>query len=485
MSSAINILFATPEAAPLAQTGGLAEVAGSLPKVLPLLGSKSAVIMPAYKTALAETSVENMGVSFTIKQGKENISGSLLKAQLSPNVPIYLINCPEYYDRPGLYANSGVEYADNAERFSFFSKAVIEVLPYLTDYPDIIVGNDWQTGLIMPLLKEKEKAPKGVFAIHNQGFLGLVPPEKKHVLGLPEHYYSMEGMEYYGSMSLLKAGIVYSDAIVTVSPSYAKEIQAPEGGNGLDGVMRRHSQKLFGILNGVDYDVWNPATDPYIAAHYDSNDLKGKAWCKKGLLNELKMPELADKPVIGIVSRLAAQKGLNLVVEAADEIFKTGFGLVVLGSGESWQEKLMKEMTSRWPQRCSLTLGYDRALSHRIMAGCDFILLPSMYEPCGLAQMYALRYGTIPIVRAVGGLNDTVRDFAGQNPAGLWDTGFKFTQFQVAAMMRAIRRAYELYNDPAQFAAMALAGMREDFSWNNSARSYLKLFNEIMAKGEN
>jgi starch synthase len=287
-------------------------------------------------------------------------------------------------------------------------------------------------------------------------------------------------MEYFGQLSYLKAAIVYCDAVVTVSPTYAREIQTPEGGNGLDGVLQVYSGKLQGILNGIDHTIWNPETDPLIKAHYCYEDPSGKAKCKQALKDELKLPA-STRPIFSMVSRLTAQKGLSLLVEGANDIMRLNLDLIILGTGEFWFENQLTEVMERYPDNMRLILGYNNELAHRIISGSDFALVPSMYEPCGLIQLYALRYGTIPVVRAVGGLNDTVRDYAGQNPEGVWDNGFKFTQFQAPALTRAIRRATELYRTE-HFSTMSRTNMREDHSWNKSAEEYKQLFQKLLAQ---
>ncbi|MDR1045968.1 MAG: glycogen synthase GlgA [Candidatus Adiutrix sp.] len=483
MTNKIQVLIVSPEIKPLAQTGGLAEVAGSLPRALTRQGLGAALIMPAYQSVLNQRafSFTDPGLAFTVRQAGEEIPGSLLRTELAPGLPVYLVRCDRFFDRPGLYGHQGLEHPDNPERFAFFCKAVLELLPALDHYPDVLLGNDWQTGLLMPLLKLADRPrPKRVFIIHNQGYLGLAPAAKWNLLGLPEAFNTLDGLEYFGQASLLKAGIVYSQAMVTVSPTYAREVQSPEGGQGLDGAMRHHSGKLTGILNGVDYGIWNPATDKLITANYSPKNLKGKRKCKKALLAEFGLEALEDRPVAGLVGRLAAQKGLNLVAEAAEDLFRLGLGLIILGSGEPFHEELARSLASRYPDCCRVFVGYNDVLAHRIIAGADLLLVPSMYEPCGLVQMYGLKYGTVPVVRAVGGLNDTVRDNVGQNPPGVWDTGFKFSQFQAKALVLAVRRAVELYRRPDDFTAMIRAGMAEDFSWDNSARRYRGLFENLL-----
>ncbi len=481
----LKVLIVSSEIRPLAQTGGLADVAASLPLALKRQGAEASLIMPAYKSVLAHPDYrfENMGLDFVVSQGGQDVPGQLWRGELAPGHPLYLIGCDKYFDRPGLYGHGGEEYGDNPERFAFFSQAVLHVLPYLVDYPDIVLANDWQTGLIMPYLNlAKQARPRGVFIIHNQGYLGLTPPEKWPFLELPDSFNTIDGLEYFGQASLLKAGIVYSRAVVTVSPSYAREIQTPEGGQGLDGTMRHHAAKLTGILNGVDYDLWNPETDKLIEAKYGLQKMKGKLKCKKNLLTEFNLQEQGDKPLVAMVGRLTGQKGISLLNETAEDIFRLGISLIILGSGEPFFEEMARNLEARFPKQCKVIIGYDEALSHRLLSGSDFVLIPSMYEPCGLVQMYALRYGTVPIVRAVGGLNDTVHDTAGNNPPGVWDTGFKFSHFQSKALLLALRRAVELYNRPKDLLAMIEAGMRQDFSWDNSARQYIKLFEKVLAE---
>lgn len=484
MAEKIQVLIASSEVRPLAQTGGLADVAGSLPQALSRQGAGAAVIMPAYQSILDHPALKltSMEVPFTINQGGEEIAGSLLRTELAQEVPVYLVRCDRFFGRPGLYGYEGVEHPDNPERFAFFCKAVLKALPHLDDYPDVVVGNDWQTGLLMPLLvRSYLEKPKGVFIIHNQGYLGLVPPNKWPLLDLPDSYNNIDGLEYFGQSSLLKAGIVYSRAVVTVSPTYAREIQTPEGGHGLDGAMRHHSGKLYGILNGIDYKVWNPAEDKLITANYSPEDLGGKAECKKALLEEMGFKSYFQKrPLVGMVGRLAAQKGLSLLGDASADIFNLGLGLIILGSGDPFNEEIALDLSRRFDEQCKVHIGYDDGLSHRIISGCDFVLIPSMYEPCGLVQMYGLKYGSVPVVRAVGGLNDTVRDFAGGNPSRQPDTGFKFSQFQSKALFLALRRAMELYRQPEAYQTMVRAGMAEDFSWDNSARKYIELFRKVL-----
>jgi starch synthase len=469
----LSVLMTASEVAPLASTGGLAEVTGSLPLALRDAGLKVAVAMPGYRCVLDKLPNLEKAAEVPVRVGNLYLTAEVLRGELAPGVPLYVVCRDEFFDRENLYVGRQGEYFDNPERFVFFSRAVPAFLSAVGWTPDVIHGNDWQSGLIMPLLN-LGALPRtvGVMTVHNQGYLGLAPPDRTHIIGLPDRFYTMEGLEYYGQMSLLKAGIVYAEAVTTVSPTYAMEVQTPEGGHGLDGVMRSVSHRLFGILNGVDYRVWNPETDRHIAAKYSSEDLAGKAVCKRDLLDRFGLSHLEDKPIIGLVTRLTAQKGVNLLSEAAEDLFNLGAGLIVLGTGDEWHENLMARLKEQYPDRVALAVGFDPVLAHRIIAGSDMLLMPSMYEPCGLAQMFSLKYGTVPIVRATGGLNDTIVDLE-ENGLG---TGFKFRRFHSKALARAARRAVELHKNPEGWRKMMLNGMAQDFSWDRSAREYLKVY---------
>lgn len=468
------------EIAPLAQTGGLAEVAGSLPLALREQGCEVAVAMPAYRQALSgrDFSVAADGVG--VYPGGSALAGQILAGELAPGVPAYLVRHDDFFYRDGLYGGGYGAYPDNPERFIYFCRMIPGLCRAVGLEPDIIMANDWQTGLVMALL-DLGALPRtaGVFAIHNQGFAGEVPPERARALGLPGGYMGMDGLEFYGRYSLLKAGIVYAQAVTTVSPTYAREIQTPEGGFGLDGLMRGISHKLHGILNGVDYRLWDPALDTNLAATYSPADLTGKRRCKEALLRRVDLPlDLMDQPLLGVVTRLSWQKGPGLIHDAAQGFFDLGAGLVILGSGEPEYEAMFQGLRDRRPDRVGLYLGYDSALSHQVMAGADLLLMPSLYEPCGLAQMYGLKYGTVPIVRATGGLNDAIRDPDEEPGTG---TGFKFEAFSASALYEATQRAIDLFRNPEAWRAMMLNGMKQDFSWGRSAREYLKVFEQALA----
>ena len=476
----MNILVASSEAAPLAKVGGLGDVAGSLPLALKDLGCKVAVVLPAYRQIMDggqgwEVAVQDLPV----RLGGLSLTADVLTGELAPGIPAYLVRRDEFFDRTGIYGNIRGEYFDNAERFMFFSRGILSLCSAMGLVPDVILANDWQTGLIMPLLDEGV-LPKtaGVFVIHNLGYLGLVPSGQAQNIGLPSRYYTMEGLEYYGQMSLLKAGIVYAQAVVTVSPTYAREIQTPDYGAGLEGLMRSVSKRLYGVLNGVDYEIWNPCTDRHLAATYSSQDLGGKTLCKQELLKITGLAaESLERPLVGMVTRLVDQKGCNLVAEAAQDLFELGLSLIVLGAGDERYEDLFFELQANNPGRFSLRLGFDEVFAHKMVAGCDMLLLPSLYEPCGLTQMFGLRYGTIPIVRATGGLQDTVIDPGDDHGAG---TGFKFDQFRARDLIRAVGRAITAFQDGNVWRKMMRKAMTQDFSWHRSAKEYLGIFERAM-----
>jgi starch synthase len=477
----MNILIAASEAAPLVKVGGLGDVVGSLPPALRDLGCHVSVVMPAYREALAKLDdyrITAKDVPVTV--GGQRLDMDLLVGSLDDGVALCLIKHDGFFDRPGVYGDEQGEYPDNPKRFIFLSRSIPVMCRAVGFQPDVILANDWHTGLVPALLAEGAlPRTAGVFAIHNMGYLGLLPATLKGLIGLPDDYYGMEGMEYYGQLSLLKAGIVYAQAVTTVSPTYAAEIQTPDYGAGLDGLMRSVNHRLVGILNGVDYRVWDPATDRHVIANYSHDDLAGKRACKQDLLETVGLPQgLLEQPLVGMVTRLVSQKGCDLVAEAADELFELGIGLILLGTGDETYHKVFQALQARYADRFGLHLDFDSTLAHKVIAGCDMFLLPSLYEPCGLTQMFCLKYGTIPIARSTGGLEDTILDpDQGKVPG----TGFKFKRFGALDMVRAIRRAVETFKDQTVWRAMMLAAMEQDFSWHRSAEAYLAVFDQAMA----
>jgi starch synthase len=480
-TSALSILVAASEAAPLAKAGGLGDVIGNLPGALKDLGCRVTVVLPAYRRALEQIQDYRLTArNLPVQMGSRHLGVDILVGNITPGVPLCLIRQDELFSRSEIYQSRRGKFPDDVERFVLFSRSIPVFCAASGFYPDVILANDWHTGLIMALLAEGA-LPRtvGVFAIHNMGYLGLVPSTFKENIGLPERYYRTEGMEYHGQISLLKAGIVYSQAVTTVSPTYAREIQTPEFGSGLDGLMRSVNDRLYGILNGVNYHIWNPATDKDIVANYSADSLSGKAACKKELLKLMGLPdEIAEKPLVGMVTRLVGQKGCDLVAEAARDLFDLDLGLVLLGTGDESYQSLFSELRARHPNRFGLKLGFDGVMAHKVLAGCDMFLAPSLYEPCGLAPMFSLCYGTIPIVRATGGLRDTVRDPSdGRGPG----TGFKFSRFLAEDLMQAVRRAVNTFQDRDGWKAMMLEAMAQRFLWHDSAMKYLDVFERAVA----
>jgi starch synthase len=383
-----------------------------------------------------------------------------------------------------LYGTPRGDYYDNFERFTYFSRAPLLFAKEVGFNFDVVHCHDWQTGLVPAYLKTTHKSDPfysrcvSVFTIHNIGYQGVFPKNKLAVSGIPATEFHPAGLEYWGNISLLKAGIVYSDAVTTVSPKYSKEIQTAEYGMGMDGILHHRRADLHGILNGVDYRVWDPVEDSHIPSQYSQNKLGGKARCKQSLMKEMNLDaSLKERPVLGMISRLSTQKGLDLLVKIVDDILDLGIGLVVLGSGEEGIQQAIAEAAERHPGRVGLAIGFDEPLAHRIMAGVDIFLIPSHYEPCGLTQMYALRYGTVPVVRATGGLDDTIVPF---DPSTGGGNGFKFKAYEAEAFLDTVRQCVALYSDTKAWKRLMANGMQEDFSWDRSARRYLDLYQSIL-----
>ncbi len=469
-----RILMVASEAIPFAKTGGLGDVVGSLPAALRALGHQVAVLLPRYGGISLKTA-RRVYDSLPVWLGAARYDTSLYC--IRGETPFYFLDCPPLYDRDGYYGSAGVDYPDNDVRFAVLSKAALSVGRYVFR-PDIFHCHDWQTGLLPVYLRSTFAldatflAARTLFTIHNLGYHGLFDASAVASLGIDPKLFSPEGLEFFGKLSFIKGGLVYSDALNAVSPAYAREIQTPEYGFGLDGVLRARSQSLYGILNGADYSEWNPETDPHIAANYSVNDLSGKRECKRALLRDFGLAEDSmARPLAGIVSRFTRQKGADLVAAAAPEMVARGWTLVALGTGEPEYEKLFAELAAAHPGRIAVKVAYDNTLAHRIEAGADVFLMPSRYEPCGLNQIYSLRYGTVPVVRATGGLDDTINE----------GTGFKFQEYSPAAMLDAVRAAGEAFADPERWKVMMQRGMMEDFSWNASAAAYSALYARLLA----
>lgn len=487
MAKPLRVLFASPEVAPLAKTGGLADVAGALPKALAGLGHDVRIIMPYFRQA-DDSGLEIIKTNqqVTVPIGDRAVSAGICVSHLG-DVPVYLIDKPEYYDREYLYGTPEGDYPDNAERFMFFSKAVLAACKALDFQPDVVHCNDWQTGLVPALLRVVHRddpfwsSVATVFTIHNLAYQGKFWYFDMPMTGLPDEVFTPEGIEFYGQINLMKAGIVYSDVINTVSKRYSEEIRDPEFGCGLEGILTARKDDLYGILNGVDYEVWSPETDPHIPANYSAAKLGGKRKCKRALLDEYGIAGRSNAPLIGMISRLAAQKGFDILYEAFDGMMKLGVSFVLLGTGDQKYHELFAALAEKYPKQVGVKLAFDNALAHRIEAGADMFLMPSRYEPCGLNQIYSLRYGTVPVVRATGGLDDTIVNFSPSRGTG---TGFKFRDYKASALLSCVRRAVQTYADRESWKQLMRNAMQADFSWERSAKEYAKLYQKALLRHE-
>ncbi len=475
----ISVIMVASEATPYSKTGGLADVAGSLPLALKRLGCRVTLFLPYYReTALRCVEVEPTGLRVTVPLGVREIEAEVLKA-VDTEVPTYFIKRDEFFDRGGLYGTPEGDYFDNIERFAFFSRAVHETLRERRFEPDIIHCNDWQTGLIPAYLKGLYKndlcfsRTATVLTIHNIAYQGIFAPELYPLTGLSPALFNPEGCEFWGRLNLLKAGIIYADGLSTVSSAYSQEIQTLEYGYGLEGVIQKRKAVLKGILNGVDYNEWDPSTDKLIPANYSADDLSGKDTCRKALLKEFGLKLRKGTPLVGMVSRLAGQKGFDILIEAIDELMSLDMGLVILGSGDKGYQEALKAISARYPHKLSVKIAFDARLSHLVEAGSDIFLMPSRYEPCGLNQIYSLRYATVPLVRATGGLDDTVRDFSGQDA-----NGFKFEEYSAAGLVEKLKEALSVYRERPKWLSLMKRGMAEDFSWEGAAERYIGLYAE-------
>ncbi|MGB8472869.1 MAG: glycogen synthase GlgA [Candidatus Acidiferrum sp.] len=472
----MRILFVASEGLPFSKTGGLADVVEALPRALVMQGFEVAVVLPRYRGVKSSAAVMP---SLTIPLANRLRFPAIVDGTVVSGVRYFFVDDPAYFDRDGLYGDSAGDYPDNAERYSEFCRAAIEIVKHL--WPaDVIHCHDWQTALVPVLLRTSygdDPAVKDipvVFTIHNMGYHGLFPREALDRAGIPPGVYHLAGLEFFGSVNFLKGGLIYSDYLTTVSKKYAQEIQTPEYGHGLDGVVRGRADRLVGILNGADYSLWNPEKDKLIPMKYSAKDLSGKHVCKQALLELFGISqEQVARPLIGIVSRFVDQKGFDLIAERALELMKEDVSLVVLGSGERKYEELFVGLADAFPGRVGVKIAYDNTIAHKIEAGADMFLMPSHYEPCGLNQIYSLKYGTVPIVRATGGLDDTVEPFDLEHGTG---TGFKFAEYTGAAMMYAIRQALHHCTDERIWRRIQLNGMAKDFSWKGPAAQYAKVY---------
>ena len=475
----LNIVMACPEIVPFAKTGGLADMVASLAGSLAKLGHRVSLIMPAYRGVGERAgALRDAGFRLQVPLDGTREDAGVLTTTVDAEVPIYFIAADRYFDRPALYGTSEGDYPDNARRFTFFARAVLELLRHL-GAPHVLHAHDWQTALAIAFLKAQPERYPGLAAIrtaltvHNLGYQGLFGPEHWPLLNLDRSLFGPRHFEFYGKINFLKAGLVFADAITTVSPTYAREIQTTEYGFGLDGVLRERASHLFGILNGADYGVWNPQTDSWIACKYNPEDLSGKRACKAELQKLFGLEIDPTVPVVGTVSRLASQKGFDLIEEAAEELMRRDLQFALVGSGDQHYQELFRALAGRYPGKLSVKIAFDEKLAHQVEAGADMFLMPSRYEPSGLNQLYSLKYGTIPIVRATGGLKDSVQEYDASAQAG---TGFVFERYEAAALLATVDRALNCYRRKDQWAALVQNAMHADFSWRHSAREYLRVF---------
>ncbi|MFA4967607.1 MAG: glycogen synthase GlgA [Candidatus Margulisiibacteriota bacterium] len=481
----MRILYASGEVVPFAKTGGLADVAGALPGALSALGHEVVVVMPKYrmvdeKKYGLEKIYENLPVPVLDRKEFADIYRAKIPGT---DVTVYFIANNKYFGRDGLYQDKGIDYSDNCERFSFFCRAVMEFIPKTSFVPQIVHANDWQTALLIAYVKKLYdwKNTATVYSIHNMGYLGLFPRENIFLTGFGWEMFTPETLEFWGNIALTKAGFVFADAINTVSETYSKEIQTEEFGYGLAGLLRDRQTDVYGILNGIDYKLWNPETDPQIVKNYGIKSVPLKYENKAALQRINGLPEKANIPVIGMITRLADQKGFDILAGAMEEILHLNCQIIILGTGEPKYHELLLAEKKKHPKHIGVNLGFDSALAQLIYAGSDLFLMPSHYEPCGLGQLISYKYGTIPIVRKTGGLADTVHDY---NPKTGKGDGFVFEDYSSGALLEAVERAIATYKQKKVWKSLVEKVMCYDYSWAASARKYIDLYNKAISHGK-
>ncbi|TFF86612.1 MAG: glycogen synthase GlgA [Promethearchaeota archaeon] len=476
----MKIAFISSEVFPFVKTGGLADVSGSLPKEISKLGDELIIILPKYKNI--DTNKFNLipiieDLKIPVFVGDARIFETILP---DSEIKVYLVGNEEFFNREDLYG----DYSDNLERFSFFSLAVLEILKAINWKPDIIHSNDWQTAMVPTYLKTLYDSKKFLqdtkilFSIHNLGYQGIFDASKYPKLGIDEKYFHHKYLEFYGKINLLKGGLIFADCLNTVSVRYSEEIQTPDFGFGLDGVLRQRSDDLYGILNGIDYDIWNPETDKFIWKNYTVETIENKEFNKRELQKSNNLP-LIDQPLIGMVTRLASQKGLDLIVESIDILKELDMQLIVIGTGDKKYESQLKKASELYPRKIGVNIDFNAKKSHQIEAGSDIFLMPSKYEPCGLNQMISLKYGTIPVVRETGGLADSIKDVDKYKNGN----GFVFSDYSAIELIKTIIRAINVYKtDKERWKKIMTRSMKQDFSFKKSAKTYRNLYDKILTK---
>jgi starch synthase len=481
----MRVLLASSEVHPYSKTGGLADMVGSLAKTLAHSGHQVGIVTPLYagiRERFPELRRIDLPLEFPL--GAQQVTGETWSLEPTDGLTMYFVDQPALYERGDLYQEEGVDYPDNAERFMFLSKAAAHLALHLPWKPEVLHVHDWQASPAALLLQHQRRlagqgsTPGICLTIHNLAYQGLFPAAKYALMNLPGDYFTPSGVEFYRQFSCLKAGIVYADVITTVSPRYAREITTEELGCGLDGLLRQRNSTLVGILNGVDYELWSPISDTYLPHPYSATDLGGKAADKLELQKEFGLPVDASIPLFGNIGRLAEQKGVEIMLGALEEMLSARMQFVAIGSGAPAFQRAYQELARRYPSQVAVRIGFDEGLSHRIEAGCDFFLMPSRFEPCGLNQMYGLRYGTIPIVRTTGGLDDTVVDIREDEAKA---NGIKFLEYSGTALAKGIRKALALYAEPDLLGRFRLNAMAADFSWDRTVGEYLKVYEKALA----
>jgi starch synthase len=460
----MKIVFCASEVVPFAKTGGLADVCGALPPALEKLGHEIIIITPRYKTS--------------------KIHAPSPTVRLGNNVVVHFIEHSQYFGREGLYGDQSGDYKDNLERFAFFCHASLKLLKDIRFKPDVIHCHDWHTALLPVLLKTKYstdpffKNTASVLTVHNLAYQGVFDKNQYNKLGVDGHLFHTQGLEFYDQINILKGGIIFADAITTVSPQYAREIQGVRFGCGLDGVLRNRTKDIHGIINGLDYEAWDPKDDPFLDHKFSSNDLTGKILSKASLQEQLGLPVIEKPPLFGFVARLAHQKGIDLIIESIPEMADMGVQIAVSGVGEKKYHRMLDQAAKEYPKQVGVFLNFDEAMAHKVYGGSDFFLMPSVFEPCGLGQMIALRYGSIPLVHRTGGLADTIRLY---DPIHQTGNGFVFTEHNKQNFVRAVAEAVKVFKHKEQMDFLIAQGMRQRFSWDKSAKDYIKVYQKCLS----
>ena len=480
----MRILLASSEVHPYSKTGGLADMTGALARALAAAGHEVGLVTPLYRGVRNKCpDLRRLDWQMDLPLGSVRVSGEVWTSQPAPRLTVYFLRHDPFYDRPSIYQERGVDYADNAERYLFFCKAVTHLARYLPWRPELVHAHDWQASFVPLLIRHQAErdgwvgAPRTCLTIHNLAYQGIFPREQYALANLPLDYFHPEGAEFHGVVNFLKTGIAFADKITTVSPRYAREITTEPYGHGLDGLLRRRQADLVGILNGVDYDEWDPARSPSVRWHFTAADLTGKAACKADLQKEFGLPVRPSTPLFGSITRLADQKGVDIQLAALEEMLAADVQYVMLGSGSPFFEHAYQRLAARFSAKAAVRIGFDQDLSQRIEAGADFFLMPSRFEPCGLNQMYSQRYGTVPIVRRTGGLDDSVVDLAEDLARA---TGIKFTEYSARALAKGMRKAMVLFENPDLLHDVRVNGMTMDFSWSRTAAAYEAFYRQLV-----